>query len=64
MESDLFPVDLDIALLRERIHRLIDVLAIGAHIAIDREAEFARRSVGQRFRRVREFVEGVNHGSQ
>lgn len=64
MGCDLFQTDLDLMLLRHRPDRLIDDMAIKAMIDIDRRAEYARRSTGQRFRRAREAFEGVNHGNQ
>ena len=60
--ADLFQTDLDLMLLRHRLDRLIDAMAIKAMIDIDRMAEYARRSTGQRFRRAREALTGVNHG--
>lgn len=64
MGRDLFQTNLDLMLLRHRLDRLIDAMAIKAMIDIDRRAEYARRSTGQRFRRAREAFEGVNHGNQ
>lgn len=60
--ADLFQTDLDLLMLGRRIDRLIDAMAIRAMIDIDRRAEYARRSTGQRFRRAREALIGVNHG--
>ena len=62
MGHDLFQTDLDLMLLRHRLDRLIDAMGIKAMIDIDRKAEYARRSTGQRFRRAREDLIGVNHG--
>ena len=62
MGHDLFQTNLDLMLLRHRLDRLIDAMGIKAMIDIDRKAEYARRSTGQRFRRAREALIGVNHG--
>ena len=64
MGRDLFQTDLDLMLLRHRLDRLIDAMAIKAMIDIDRRAEYAWRSTCQRFRRAREALTGVNHGNE
>lgn len=62
--ADLFRTDLDLAMLGESIDRLIDAMAIKAGVELDCRAKHALRSIGQRFRRVREDLEGANHGNQ